>query len=130
METVLPAGCGNAPRVSIVADVVSAWARNDDAALAALSADEALWTGDGTGADADARALAARLGPDASVQRLEFDDIITHGRLASCTGRLVIAGGDGGGRRIEFSHHLRFRSAGRTAPLVEVRTFLAGDVSR
>lgn len=128
METVLPAGCGNAPRVFIVADIVSAWARNDDAALAGLSADTALWTV--VGAEPGAGSLAARLRPDEAVQRLELDDIITHGRLASCTGRLVIAGGDGGPRCIEFSHHARFRSAGRAAPLVGVRTFLAEGVSR
>ncbi|GHD10218.1 hypothetical protein [Zhihengliuella salsuginis] len=133
METVLPDGCGNAPRVSIVADVVSAWTARDDGALSAMLAESAVWRVVGAGQSPEAGAadaLAALLGADALVRRIEFDDIITHGRLASCTGRIVAADAAGNERAIEFSHHLRFAGAAKTAPVAAVRTFLGGGSTR
>lgn len=126
MDLHLPAGCGNAPRVGIVADVVAAWASNDGAALGAALDPEATWSV--AGCDAAARAglatvlseiIPAEAAPGEAAQ-LDFSDIITHGRLASCLGTLTLSSGVA----LEFSHHVRFRSTGKTAPVVSVRTFL------
>ena len=113
MDFTVPADCGNAPWMGIVADVVSAWARGDRAALA----EDATWTIVGDRAD-EGRDDAATVRPPVDPETVEIASIITHGRLASCDGHLVT-----GGRRIDFSHYLRFAGAGKTAKIVEIRTY-------
>lgn len=117
MDLTVPADCGNAPRMGIVADVVSAWARGDHAALAEALAEDATWTIVGDRAH-EGRDDAATVRPPVDPEAVEIASIITHGRLASCDGHLVTVG-----RRIDFSHVLRFAGAGKTAKIVEIRTY-------
>ncbi|WP_300345651.1 nuclear transport factor 2 family protein [Nesterenkonia sp.] len=103
--------------MAIVSDFAAQWAAGDAGALAAWLAEDAVWTlvGDQThhGSDAAERARAP-LAP----QRLEIRSVITHGRFASCDGRLT-----DGARSIEFSHVMRFTGAGKTAKIAEIRSY-------
>lgn len=123
MRTVLPADCGNAPRVGIVGEFVTDWARHDTEALAAWLTDDVNWTVAGCATtDREGPTALADLGvvPD----HLEVTSIITHGRLASCDGFL-----DSGSRRIRFSHVFRFASTSKAAKIREARTYLVEDPS-
>lgn len=121
MKSMMPNGCGNAPRVGIIADFVTTWAKRDIEALAAWLADDARWTVAGRqAADHEHWTDAAALNdmPD----RLEVTSIITHGRHASCDGFL-----DSGTRRTYFSHVFTFASASKAAAIREMRTYLVED---
>lgn len=117
METILPADCGIAPRITIVGDLVVDWARDDTDAVAAWLADDADWTlvgertysGPGAAGDASARV---------SPERVEISSIVTHGRFASCDGFL-----EDGSTRIDFSHVFRFASTSKSARIKEIRSY-------
>lgn len=103
MDITLPNDCGNAPRIGIVSDIVSRWAKGDEGGLAE-------WLGD------DASMTSPPWQPD----NLEVLAVITHGRLAACDG--VLSAGD---KRLPFSHVFRFASTSKTAKVAEVRTYFA-----
>ncbi|GAB3051230.1 nuclear transport factor 2 family protein [Sediminivirga luteola] len=117
MEIKLPTDCGNAPRVGIVGDFAVNWARGDTAAVSERLADDAAWTvvGGETRIGPDA---AQEVGPPFSPERLEVVSVVTHGRLASCDGYL-----EAGGRRLDFSHAIRFTSTSKTAKIAELRSY-------
>ena len=99
MDITLPDGCGNSPRMALVADFVRAWASGED--LDQWLREDATWTVHGvTGTG--------------SAQTLTVHSIITHGRLASCDGELD---------DLLFSHVLRFASTAKTAKIVEIRSY-------
>ncbi|WP_372698011.1 nuclear transport factor 2 family protein [Arthrobacter sp. JSM 101049] len=118
MEVILPSGCGNAPRAVIVADMVSAWAAGETAAVRPWLDDHVTWTVMGgetlQGPDAVLRTV-----PSSPPERLEFLSVLTHGRMAACDGALVATG-----RRVGFCHMIRFTGAARTARIADVRTYL------
>ena len=109
MKTTLPTDCGNAPRISIVGDFVTSWARGDSAALEEWLTDDVDWA---------VFAGAPKLG-EHLVTSLEVTSIITHGRLASCDGFVDTDHG-----RVAFSHVFRFASTSKTAKIREARTYL------
>ncbi|PWH07439.1 hypothetical protein DEO23_02035 [Brachybacterium endophyticum] len=117
MDITLPDGCGNAPRIGIVADIVGNWARSDRAALEDWLGEDATWTLVGAGTRRG-RGAAAQVAPPFSPERMELTSIITHGRLASCDGFL-----EAGGERLCFSHALRFAGAAKTARIADVRSY-------
>lgn len=98
MDITLPDGCGNSPRMALVADFVSAWARGEE--LDEWLREDVTWTVHGEAGTGS--------------ETLTVHSIITHGRLASCDGQL-----DGG----VFSHVLRFASTAKTAKIVEIRSY-------
>ncbi|HIW62115.1 MAG TPA: nuclear transport factor 2 family protein [Candidatus Stackebrandtia excrementipullorum] len=124
METTLPSDCGNSPRTTIVGDFVSRWAAGDTAGVSSWLSDDATWTfvgsGEHTGPDVAAQAI-----PAVPPQTLEVLSIVTHGRLASCDGRL-----ETDGKRVNFSHVFRFTGATKTAKIAHVRTYLIEGADR
>lgn len=116
MEITLPTDCGNAPRIGIVGDFAVNWAMGNAEAVSDALADDATWTIAG---DTHSGPEAAReVGPPFSPKRVRLFSVITHGRLASCDGYL-----EAEGRRIDFSHALRFASTSKTAKIAELRSY-------
>ena len=117
MEIVLPSGCGNAPRMLVVAEFVTNWARGDTDAMAEWLADDATWSiiGEQTHTGVGS---SQHTGPRVTAQRLEVLSIVTHGRLASCDGYL-----EAGATRISFSHVFRFTGVAKSAKIAELRTY-------
>ncbi len=114
MELRLPTGCGNAPRIHIVADFTGLWAASD-AAIEAMLAPECTWWVNGElAAVPDVPSLSG------DAERVELRSVITHGREAACEGTLLASGG-----AIDFCHVIRFAGAAKTARVVEVRTYIA-----
>lgn len=122
MKTVLPADCGNSPRIAIVGEFVTNWAERSTEAMAGWLTDDAEWTivGDETVNGED---LVSRVCPLSTPHLLEVTSIITHGRLASCDGFLDTDSG-----RLFFSHVFRFASTSKTAKIREARTYLVEKV--
>lgn len=118
MQITLPTGCGNAPRIEIVAEVVARWARGDTEGLAEWLTEDASWTHIGEDPRKETDAPRAAL-PAAQPERLVFHTIITHGRLASCDGFIEAASA-----RTDFSHVLRFASTAKSARVAELRSYL------
>ncbi|WP_193127735.1 nuclear transport factor 2 family protein [Gulosibacter sediminis] len=118
MKVVLPDGCGNAPRIGIVGDFVTNWARRDAEAMGEWLTDDARWAVVGR-AGSGAEAIADSVGNADTLDLLEFTSIITHGRLASCDG-IVVAGG----RTLHFSHAFTFAGATKTAKIKDARSYL------
>ena len=123
MKTTLPTDCGNAPRIGVVADVVTNWAQGDAEALAEWLTDDATWTLVGT-TEHNGEDAALHVCPSDAATHLEVTSIITHGRLASCDGFLDTEKG-----RIGFSHAFRFASTSKTAKIKDVRSYCI-DVPR
>lgn len=117
MEINLPTDCGNAPRIGIVGDFTVSWAKGDTEAVSGWLADHASWTLVGGGTHSGPKG-AQELQPSFSPTRVEIISIITHGRLASCDGYLEAAG-----RRLDFSHAIRFASTAKTARIAELRSY-------
>lgn len=117
MEIKLPTDCGNAPRIGIVRDFAVHWAKSDEAAISEWLTDEAKWTLIGGGTHSGPEA-AGKVSPPFNPECVEIISIITHGRLASCDGYL-----EAGGKRIDFSHALRFASTVKTAKIAELRSY-------
>lgn len=117
MEIKLPTDCGNAPRIGIVGDFVVNWASGDTEAVSTWLADDVRWAliGETTPGGSEA-AQASR--PPFVPQRVEVLSIVTHGRLASCDGYL-----EADGRRVDFSHAIRFASTSKTAKITELRSY-------
>lgn len=117
MEIQLPDGCGNAPRVGIVADFIVSWAKGDRDAVSEWLADGASLTlvgqEEGTHAAVE-RAMSLPFVPES----VEVMSVITHGRLASCDGYV-----EADGRRVNFSHVFRFASTAKTAKIAELRSY-------
>lgn len=117
MEIKLPADCGNAPRIGIVGDFVISWAKSDLDAVSGWLADEVTWTLVG-GQTHIGPAAAGEAKLPFTPQKVEVISIITHGRLASCDGYLETPG-----RRVNFSHAIRFASTSKAAKITELRTY-------
>ncbi len=113
MKTTLPTDCGNAPRITVVSDWVTHWAKGDTDAVAAWLTDDADWT------------LLGDVRPEGSTTALEITSVITHGRLASCDGVMDTDSG-----RVAFSHVFRFASTSKTAKIRQVRTYLVEQAAR
>jgi hypothetical protein len=118
MKVVLPEGCGNAPRIGIVGDFVTSWAKRDSEALGEWLTDDASWAVIGQGTNGT-EAITDFEGEADEPDLLEFTSIITHGRLASCDG-IVVAGG----RTLHFSHAFTFAGAAKTAKIRDARSYL------
>lgn len=117
MKITLPTDCGNAPRIGIVGDFAVNWATENPKAVSDILADDASWML--VGGDTHSGPEAAReVGPPFSPTRVVVLSIITHGRLASCDGYL-----ESEGKRIDFSHALRFASTSKTAKIAELRSY-------
>lgn len=112
MDIELSAGCGNAPRIFIVADFAGRWAAGDEA-IADILATDCTWLVNGEPRPAPAFADLA-----GEVMRVELRSVITHGREAACEGTLVTMDD-----ALDFCHVLRFSGAARSARIVEVRTY-------
>ena len=123
MEITLPADCGNAPRISIVSEFAVSWARADTQAVSSWLTDTANWTlvGEGTRCGPEA---AQEVTPPWTPEHVELISVITHGRLASCDGYL-----EAGGKRMGFSHSLRFASTSKTAKIAELRSYCIDGVA-
>lgn len=117
MQITLPTDCGKAPRITIVGDFAVHWATGDAEAASEWLTDDASWTLVGADTHSGPEA-AAQSSPPFAPERVEITSIITHGRLASCDGYL-----EAGGRRISFSHALRFASTSKTAKIAELRSY-------
>lgn len=117
MEISLPSDCGNAPRMLIVSEFISNWAKGDSSAVAEWLSDDANWVviGEGSHTGPDS---ATRTVPHIIPERVEVLSIVTHGRHASCDGYLEV-----GTNRVHFSHMFRFKSAAKTAKIAEIRTY-------
>ena len=112
IEVEMPAGCGNAPRIFIVADFAGRWAA-EDTAIADMLAPECAWSVNGEPRPAPAF-------PDLAgeAMRVELRSVITHGREAACEGTLVNMDD-----ALDFCHVLRFSGAAKSARVVEVRAY-------
>ncbi|MFC6383621.1 hypothetical protein ACFP47_06050 [Nesterenkonia lacusekhoensis] len=121
MKTVLPTDCGNAPRIAIVGEFVTNWAKRDAEAMAAWLTDDVDWTVAGREAASD-EAAADFACPSSTSDYLEVNTIITHGRLASCDGFVDSESG-----RVHFSHVFRFASTSKAAKIKEARTYLTQE---
>lgn len=117
MQINLPTDCGNAPRITIIGDFVTSWAKGDTDAVAAWLAEDAAWTLAGKQTYCGPEA-ADDLRPHFLPERVEVISIITHGRLASCDGFLEV-----GTTRIDFSHAFRFASTSKSAKIKEARSY-------
>ncbi len=117
MEIKLPTDCGNAPRIGIVGDFAVAWAKGDEEAVSTWLTDEANWTLVGGDIHRGPEA-AGKVSPAFKPERVEIVSVITHGRRASCDGYL-----EAGGKRMDFSHTLRFATASKTAKIAEIRSY-------
>lgn len=118
MKTLLPTDCGNAPRISIVGEFVTNWAKSDTEAITAWLTDDVNWTIVGH-ETVSGEGAPGQVCPDGPTSYIEVTSIITHGRLASCDGFL-----DSDSGRISFSHVFRFASTSKTAKIREARTYL------
>lgn len=118
MEVILPADCGNAPRMVIVGDFIANWASGDHEALSTWLSEDASWTLVGTGTYSGPGSARDAI-PQQSPDRLVFQSIVTHGRLASCDGYL-----QNGPDRTPFSHAIRFAGATKSAKIAEIRTYM------
>ena len=118
MDIKLPTDCGNAPRIGIVADFAVAWAKGDAPTVSSALAENASWTIVG-GETFTGPAAAEQVSPPFLPERVELISIITHGRLASCDGYL-----EADGKRLNFSHAIRFASTSKTAKIAELRSYL------
>ncbi len=118
MKLNLPSDCGNSPRITIVGDFLVAWAKGDTDALAEWLSDDASWAIVGAETHTGTGGLA-KVVPRVPPEQLEVLSIVTHGRLASCDGYLVA-----GGKRVSFSHAIRFAGAAKLAKIAEIRSYL------
>lgn len=93
------------------------WAIGNEEAVSKWLADDANWTlvGGDTHSGPDS---AEKISPPFTPERVEIISVITHGRLASCDGFL-----EAGGKRIDFSHALRFASTSKTAKISVLRSY-------
>lgn len=113
MEIRLPADCGNAPRIGIVHDVLSAWAAGDRETVDAWLADDVEWTAVG-GPTYQGRAAVLQTLPQVRPETLTIHSTITHGREAACDATLTFSGTGGGS-------HAGSNVAGSTSLAVMVR---------
>lgn len=120
MKIHIPSDCGNAPRIGVVSDFVSAWAKNDVELLAGWVTDDVTWLMIGTGSSIGSDALADAV-PGIEADALHLQSVITHGRLAACDGYLE------GDTRLFFSHVFRFKNTAKTSKIAEIRTYLIRD---
>lgn len=112
----MPDGCGNAPRVRIVADILTHWARGEAQELTPWLGADFRWTRIDAAGEHE---LAVRHAvPTEAPDSLEFLTIITHGPTAACDGVLTYDGAVVG-----FSHVVRFAGAGKSAPVVRIRSY-------
>jgi hypothetical protein len=118
MRTVFPTDCGNAPRIPIVGEFVTSWAKRDAEAMNEWLTNDADWKVAGQ-EDASEADMVDPTDPDRIPDYLEVTSIITHGRLASCDGFL-----DAGSRRIHFSHVFRFASTSKAAKIKQARSYI------
>lgn len=119
MKIVFPTDCGNAPRIAIVGEFVTNWAKSDAEAMTAWLTDDVTWTVAGREAASDV-VPADFACPGSMPNYLEVNTIITHGRLASCDGFV-----DSESVRMHFSHVFKFASTSKAAKIREVRTYLS-----
>lgn len=118
MKTILPTDCGNSPRINIVGQLVTNWAKSNVEAMTAWLADEVSWTVVGRDAAID-EVIGDFACPVNTPIYLKVHTIVTHGRLASCDGFF-----ESESSRIHFSHVFTFSSTSKTAKIRESRTYL------
>ena len=118
MKLLLPSGCGNAPRIGIVADLARGWASGSPD-LAAWLADEVKWYVNGRSIHSVGKGGALVRG-SGEIDQLSIRSIITHGREAACEGSISSAD-----ETSNFCHIFRFSGVGRAAKVVEIRTYIS-----
>ena len=118
MDIQMPTGCGNSPRIDIIADFTSEWASGNSAAVAEMLADNVVWNVVGKEVHSGTEEAQNAI-PTFSPQRLEIKAIVTHGRYASCDGSL-----EAGSQSLQFNHVFRFTSTSKTAKIAEIRSYL------
>lgn len=131
MEMTVPEDCGNSPRMTIVAEFVTAWAQGEEAAVQEWLHEDIRWvlvgqgrtpTSGEDGGDASAgtgSAACTAVPPPFAADCGEVLTVLNHGRLAACDGYLMR-----GDQRVDFCHVLRFAGTTKTALIREIRTFL------
>lgn len=112
----IPEDCGNSPRMALVAEIVTAWAGQDDDVVRRWLREDAQWELVG---GADGAAGEGIVPPPFPADRGEILTVLNHGRLAACDGYLIR-----GQERVDFCHVLRFAGAAKTSPIREIRTYL------
>lgn len=124
MDVQLPNGCGNAPRVGIVNDLVTHWAAADTDSLTPWLAPSGItWFVNGTEIIVTA-ANSATVCPADTPVGLEIRSTITHGKTAACEGTLHTDT-----TPIDFCHVITFTGAGKTAKVAGIRSFWTADLS-
>ncbi|PYI64576.1 hypothetical protein CVV68_21505 [Arthrobacter livingstonensis] len=112
--------CGNAPRKTIVRDLVVALAVKDVDFVASLVTNDASWALVGEQHLVGGPAVVAWVSGLPSVSAVVFGSLLTHGRGASVDGVLELSDGT----KMGFCHVLRFAGAGKTAKLVGVNSYV------
>lgn len=116
MEMTIPQDCGNSPRMALVAEIATAWARGEDDAVREWLREDARW--ELVGSD-DGAAAPGIVPPPFDADAGEILTVLNHGRLAACDGYLLR-----GTQRVDFCHVLHFAGATKTARIREIRTYL------
>lgn len=112
--------CGNAPRKTIVRDLVVALAMKDIDFVASLITGDASWVLVGEPRLVGGPAILARISGLPSVSAVVFGSLLTHGRGASVDGVLELSDG----KKMGFCHVLRFAGAGKAAKLIGVNSYV------
>lgn len=121
MEIDFPSDCGNSPRVGIVNDFVADWAARNAGAMAERLASAGFeWYANAEAIELTAAdPVTACVDEAREIRRVTIRSTITHGRLAACDGALHASDGV-----IDFCHIISFTTAGKTAPIACIRTYL------
>ena len=112
--------CGNAPRKTIVRNLVVALAMKDIDFVASLITGDASWALVGEHHLVGGPAILAWISGLPTVSAVIFGSLLTHGRGASVDGVLELSDGT----KMGFCHVLRFADAGKTAKLVGVTSYV------
>ncbi len=120
-DVVVEIGCGNSPRMALIRDFNIAMATGDAEAVLAWLDDDVVWNLVGTKRLDGKTEIARWLEGEAASPptALELETILSHGKFASASG--TISWRDG---TWAMSAVYVFRSAGKTAPIVRIDSFL------
>lgn len=123
VQVTTPASCGNSPRAEVLADLIMAWAEQNSSDFIARCRDDAVWHRAGSTPAHGHSAVRNAVETRTRVEALDFDAIITHGRLGSCSGTLTLVDGT----VWAFCHVVRFASTAKTALIAHITTFEVPD---
>lgn len=122
LTVVIPKGCDNAPRKQIIIDFTVAVLTLETDVIHTYAAETMIWQElkdhhTWTGRDS----FIASLQEEAveKIDRLEVEQVITHGKFASINGVLSLIDG----RKIDFCDVYTFSSAAKTGKVKEVKSY-------